>query len=113
MNKDNEKTGEAENSWPRNLPDYILEDPVVHLLNEEIDRSASILGNLWLERQSYAVMQGTSGIGKSMLAVQLGVEAALGREVFGLAVQSPLRCFFCKRRIARTTASDRWPALIG
>jgi hypothetical protein len=100
---ENVKSSEAE-GWPRNLPDYILEDPVQHLLYEEIDRSASVLGNLWLERQSYAVIQGTSGIGKSMLAVQMGVEAALGREVFGLAVQGPLRVLILQ---AEDTRNDR------
>jgi len=101
----NEKVESSEaEGWPRNLPDYILEDPVQHLLYEEIDRSASVLGNLWLERQSYAVIQGTSGIGKSMLAVQMGVEAALGREVFGLSVQKPLRVLILQ---AEDTRNDR------
>ena len=91
-------------AWPRNLPDYILEDPVEHLLYEKIDRSASVLGNLWLERQSYAVIQGTSGIGKSMLAVHMGVEAALGKEVFGLTVQGPLKVLILQ---AEDTRNDR------
>jgi AAA domain len=100
---ENVESSEGE-GWPRNLPDYILEDPVQHLLYEEIDRSASVLGNLWWERQSYAVIQGTSGIGKSMLAVQMGVEAALGKEVFGLAVQGPLRVLILQ---AEDTRNDR------
>jgi len=99
----NDKSAEGE-GWPRNLPDYILEDPVEHLLYEEVDRSASVLGNLWLERQSYALIQGTSGIGKSMLAVQMGVEAALGKEVFGLEVQGPLRVLILQ---AEDSKNDR------
>jgi hypothetical protein len=99
-----EATPPEAGAWPRKLPDYLLEDPVEHLLYEEIDRSASVLGNLWLERQSYAVIQGTSGIGKSMLAVQIGVEAALGREVFGLEVQGPLKVLILQ---AEDTRNDR------
>ena len=100
---ENVKSSEAK-GWPRNLPDYILEDPVQHLLNEKIDCSASVLGNLWLERQSYAVIQGTSGIGKSMLAVQMGVQAAIGKEVFGLTVQGPLKVLILQ---AEDTRNDR------
>jgi hypothetical protein len=38
-----------------------------------------LLGRLlfWLERGAFAVIQGTSGIGKSMMAIQIGIEAAL------------------------------------
>jgi len=115
------KTGDGKGEWPESLPGYIIEEPYADLLGEEIDYGANILGNLWLERQSYAVIQGTSGIGKSMLAVQLGLEAALGRETFGLRVDRPLRVLVlqaedsrndrirqvgCLPRLAKTRAEE-------
>ena len=67
-----EETG----SWPGQKSflagEYTIENPVRDLWNEEIDYSANLLGNLWLERGSFAVIQGTSGIGKSMVAFQIG-----------------------------------------
>jgi hypothetical protein len=90
--------------WPERLPECIIEEPIADLLHEEIDYSANVLGNLWLERGSYAVIQGQSDIGKSMLTVQLGVEAALGREVFGFRVDKPLRVLILQ---AEDTKNDR------
>jgi RecA-family ATPase len=91
-------------NWPDKLPEYIIENPVVDLLHEEIDYSQNILGDLWLERNTYAIIQGTSGIGKSMVAVQIGVEAALGRLVFGLRVERPLRVLIVQ---AEDSKNDR------
>lgn len=77
--------------WPEEIPEYVIENPVQDLLNSKIDYSQNILGNLFVERGTYAVIQGSSSIGKSMLGVQMGIEAALGRETFGLKVDGPLK----------------------
>jgi len=81
--------------------EYTIENPVRDLWNEEIDYSANVLGNLWLERGSFAVIQGTSGIGKSMIAFQIGVEAALGRSTFGLKVEKPLKVLILQAEDSR------------
>ena len=100
-------------NWPDNLPEYIIENPIQYLLHEEIDYSENVLGNLWLERNTYGLIQGTSGLGKSMVAVQIGVEAALGRSVFGLRVDKPLRVLIVQAedskndRILQTTCIHR------
>jgi energy-coupling factor transporter ATP-binding protein EcfA2 len=88
---DNTDVGGEVANWPDSLPDHIIESPVQDLLHEPIDYSQNILGNLWLERGSINLIQGWSGIGKSTLSVQMGVEAALGRETFGLKVDRPLK----------------------
>ena len=94
----------SKTNWPDKLPEHIIEDPFVDLLHEEIDYSQNILGNLWLERTTYAIIQGTSSIGKSMVAIQIGVEAALGRAVFGLRVDKPLRVLIVQ---AEDSKNDR------
>jgi RecA-family ATPase len=50
----------------------------------------NVLGDLFIERGSYVVNNGPTGVGKSVLSVQIGVEAALGRETFGIKVDRPL-----------------------
>ena len=80
-----------ENGWPVRTPRYIIENPVQDLLNKEIDYSVNILGNLWLERGSYGIIQGTSGIGKSVVAMQIAALTAMGRDVFGIKVDAPLK----------------------
>jgi hypothetical protein len=87
----NTDIGGEDANWPDSLPDHIIESPVRDLLREPIDYSQNILGNLWLERGSINLIQGWSGVGKSTLSVQMGVEAALGRETFGLKVDRPLK----------------------
>ena len=77
----NTDIGGEDANWPDSLPDHIIESPV----------SQNILGNLWLERGSINLIQGWSGVGKSTLSVQMGVEAALGRETFGFKVDRPLK----------------------
>jgi hypothetical protein len=61
------------------------------LLDKTIDLSVNVLGKRFLERGTYGTILGSSGIGKSVLAIQIAVEAAMGREVFGLAIDAPLR----------------------
>jgi len=68
-----------------------VENPIRDLLNKEVDYSKNVLGNLWLERGTYGTILGSAGIGKSVLAVQIGVEAAMGRNVFGIKVSEPLQ----------------------
>jgi AAA domain len=92
---------ETADLWPRRLPEYVIENPVRDLWNEEIDDSANILGNFWLERGSFAVIQGTSGIGKSMVAFQIGVEAALGVPPFGFKVDKPLKVLLLQAEDSR------------
>src|ERR1700757_4732084 len=86
--------------WPEKIPGYIIESSK-DLRDKEIDYSVNILGNRFLERGTYGTIVGSSGIGKSVLAVQIGILAALGREVFGLKVDRPLRVLVVQ-------AEDSW-----
>jgi hypothetical protein len=61
------------------------------LLGRELDASANILGHRFLERGTYATLIGSSGIGKSVAAMQIALEAAVGGPVFGMPVPRPLR----------------------
>jgi RecA-family ATPase len=81
----------AESPWPESVPGCIIKHPVADLLNKEIDFSVNVLGNRWLERGTYGVIQGEAELGKSVIAVQIAIEAALGRDVFGIKVDAPLR----------------------
>jgi hypothetical protein len=45
--------GGEDANWPESLPDHIIESPVRDLLQEPIDYSQNILGNLWLEARKY------------------------------------------------------------
>jgi AAA domain len=83
--------GGEDANWPESLPDHIIEFPVQDLLHQPIDYNQNVLGNLWLERGSINLIQGWSGVGKFTLSVQMGVEAALGRETFGFKVDRPLK----------------------
>ena len=100
-----EETPKEFGPWPEQKSflgsEYTIENPVRDLWNEPIDYSANVLGNLWLERSSFAVIQGTSGIGKSMIAFQIGVEAALGRSTFGLKVEKPLKVLILQAEDSR------------
>lgn len=51
----------------------------------------NILGNRWLCKGGSCLFVGQSGIGKSSLSVQLGISWGLGRSVFGIAPERPLR----------------------
>jgi RecA-family ATPase len=87
--------------WPDKIPGYIVEAPVKDLLDQPIDYGVNVLGNRFLERGTYGTIIGSSGIGKSVLAVQIGILAAVGREVFGLKVDRPLRVLVVQ-------AEDSW-----
>jgi AAA domain len=58
-----------------------------------IPDEGTLLGRRWLCRGGGAFIVGQSGIGKSVLAVQLTIELACGRESFGIAPAGPLRVF--------------------
>jgi predicted transcriptional regulator len=61
------------------------------ILGRELDASSNILGHRFLERGTYATLIGSSGIGKSVAAMQIALEAAVGGPVFGMPVPRPLR----------------------
>ena len=69
----------------------IYENAVDDLLNEKIDATQNILGHRWLERSTFATLIGSSGIGKSVAAVQMGIESAAGLPVFGIPSVRPLK----------------------
>jgi RecA-family ATPase len=70
---------------------FKIQKPIRDLLHAEIDHSQNILGNFFLERGHYTVLVGPSGIGKSVVAVQMAIEAAAGLHVFGMPIPEPLR----------------------
>jgi RecA-family ATPase len=70
---------------------FQIQNPVRDLLYSEIDHSQNILGNFFLERERYTVIVGPSGIGKSVVAIQIAIEAAAGDNVFGMVTPGPLR----------------------
>jgi hypothetical protein len=91
------KTHRADNLSSGNPPEdmkneeFLIENPIIDLLDAQINQHENILGNRWLERGTVATIVGPSGVGKSMVAVQICVEAAAGVEVFGMRVPRPLR----------------------
>jgi hypothetical protein len=91
-------------NWPESLADHIIENPVRDLLDKAVDYSQNVLGDLWIERGSYVVINGPTGVGKSVLSVQIGVEAALGRETFGIKVDRPLKVLIVQ---AEDSKNDR------
>jgi RecA-family ATPase len=100
----NTDVGEEDVNWPESLADHVIENPVRDLLGIAIDYSQNVLGDLWIERGSYVVINGPTGVGKSVLAVQIGVEAALGRETFGIKVDRPLKVLIVQ---AEDSKNDR------
>jgi hypothetical protein len=71
--------------------DKVVKEGLDDLLPLEIDTSTNILGHRFLERGSYATMIGSSGIGKSVAAMQIALEAACGQPALGIPVPRPLR----------------------
>jgi RecA-family ATPase len=60
------------------------------LLDAEIDETQNILGHRWVERGTFATLIGSSGIGKSVAAMQIAIQAAAGLPVFGIPPVRPL-----------------------
>lgn len=50
----------------------------------------TLLGNRWVNRGGSGTITGSTGIGKSVLTMQLGLSWALGRELFGIKPSGPL-----------------------
>jgi RecA-family ATPase len=69
----------------------ILESAIDDLLDEKIDHTQNILGHRWLERGTFATLIGSSGVGKSVAAMQIAIEAASGKPVFGIPSVRPLK----------------------
>src|SRR6266446_18628 len=101
---DTTDVAEDDVNWPESLSDHIIESPVRDLLGKPIDYSQNILGDLWIERGNYALIHGSSEVGKSVLVAQIAIEAALGRETFGLKVDRPLKVLIVQ---AEDSKNDR------
>jgi AAA domain len=87
--------------WPVGMPRYLVENPIRDLLDREVDPTRNILGNFWLERGTYGTILGSAGVGKSVLTVQIGVEAALGRNTFGIKVPESLKVLIVQAEDSR------------
>lgn len=99
-----------EDGWPINLHGYVIENPMVDLFDQPIDYSLSVIGNLFLERGTFGTILGLSSIGKSVIAVQIAVEAACGRNVFGMKTDGPLRILLVQ---AEDSGNDRKAQVTG
>jgi RecA-family ATPase len=86
---------------------YILETVFSDLLNAEIDESQNLLGNRWLERGTFAMMIGSSGVGKSVAAIQGGILAAAGLPFFGIKPAHPLRVLIVQSEDSRNDRIDQ------
>lgn len=53
-----------------------------------------LIGNRYLGRTNAVLVVAQSGIGKSVLSVQLGILASCGRPLFGLRIHKPLRVLY-------------------
>jgi hypothetical protein len=71
--------------------DKVKYETLDDLFGKQIDASLNILGYRFLERETYGTIIGPSHIGKSLLSVQIALEAASGQPVFGIPVPRPLR----------------------
>ena len=60
------------------------------LIDTENDPN-SVIGKRWLCKGHSAVIMGPSGVGKSTLTMQLAVNWAIGKAVFGVTPKAPLR----------------------
>ncbi len=56
-----------------------------------MDKTDLLLGNFWLERGGSCVMAASSGIGKSVLEMQMAILWACGMECFGVKPSRPLK----------------------
>jgi RecA-family ATPase len=71
--------------------DIDIVEGLSELLNAQIDHTQNILGHRWLERGTFATLIGSSGVGKSVAAMQIAIEAAAGKPVFGMTPVRPLK----------------------
>ena len=55
------------------------------------DKSDNLLGNRFLTREGSWLVVAQSGVGKSVLAMQMGISFSLGRDLWGLKPVKPLR----------------------
>jgi hypothetical protein len=74
---------------PENYYDFV-ENPIEDLLNANIDETQNVLGNRWLERETFATIIGSSGIGKSVAAMQMAILFSAGLPAFGIKPPRPL-----------------------
>lgn len=103
---------EEDANWPDSLPDHIIESPVQDLLGQVVDYSQNVLGDLFIERGSYVVINGPTGVGKSVLSVQIGVEAALGRETFGIKVARPVKVLIVQAEDSRNDRIGQFQTIL-
>jgi hypothetical protein len=94
----------SNDEWPRTVPRYVIENPMTDLFGKEIDYKTNVLGNLFLERGHFGLIQGLTSVGKSVVAIQLAVEAACGRNTFGIKTSAPLRVLLVQ---AEDSLNDR------
>jgi AAA domain len=80
------------------------------LLDKAIDYRTNVLGNLFLERGHFGLIQGLTSIGKSVMAAQIGVEAGCGRNTFGIKTPTPLRTLLVQ---AEDSTNDRRSQITG
>lgn len=70
---------------PNDQNDYHLNGKsIADFADSKINDQATLLGNRWLCRGDGAFIFAPSGIGKSTMTVQMGIEFALGRASFGI-----------------------------
>src|SRR6266446_7331017 len=86
---------------------YELESVFGDLLHAEIDESQNLLGHRWLERGTFATLIGSSGIGKSVAAMQIAIQAAAGLPVFGIKPVRPLRVLVVQAEDSRNDRIDQ------
>ena len=79
------------------------------LLNREVDPTRNVLGNFWLERGTYGTILGSTGIGKLVLAIQIGLKPFRPQRV-PIKVAEPLKVLGSSRpRTAKRLVSARSP----
>jgi AAA domain len=86
---------------------YTLESVFSDLLISEIDESQNLLGNRWLERGTFGLMTGSSGVGKSVAATQGGIQTAAGLPFFGIKPPRPLRVLIVQSEDSRNDRIDQ------
>src|SRR6202035_5189610 len=85
----------------------VLESIFNDLLNAQIDEAQNLLGNRWLERGTFATLIGSSGIGKSVAAMQTAICTAAGLPAFGIKPPRPLRTLIVQSEDSRNDRIDQ------